>query len=200
MRGLWRSALGDLGSLPIFVLMVASVLLFSWLSTVWNRYVLLERYPNGIVPPFEPAFVFATFLKFVWLAIIAMVIMMPAVAIILPFLVDGGGQLQLISWIAAAYGTFALYILTRLSLVLPAAAVGMSMTIGQSFRHTRGRSGAIVLFIVFTGVLGLVSGLLPLPAVMGNFLAITIAWFVTILTISFVTTLYGVTVEGRSLA
>ncbi|MDB6452744.1 hypothetical protein [Falsirhodobacter sp. 20TX0035] len=93
----------------------------------------------------------------------------------------------------------------RLSVMLPAAAIGKGFGPRQALARTRGTSGTMVMLLILMGVLLVVLSLPVILAhvaelfVFANVLGFAMNWFLTLLGISVLTTLYGHYVEGRAL-
>lgn len=92
----------------------------------------------------------------------------------------------------------------RLSPLLPAAALGDSLALGDAWGATNGATGDL-LVLAFLAVLASVVIDLPIYSLMGVMpLAMTwtfiTAWIKTMVGASILTTIYGHYVEGRSLA
>jgi hypothetical protein len=91
----------------------------------------------------------------------------------------------------------------RLALILPAAAVGRPMTLGESWRYTARASGAIFVAIVILSALSIGAGfvldlLLPGGLVRTVF-DVVVTWISLMVGVSVMTTLYGHLVERRAI-
>lgn len=194
------------------------LLCWLWAAVAWHRFVLLEEYPTGLFPDWRGSNIVnylgnALLIGLIMIAagigiaivigIIAAASQSPAVAIAL-----GVGLIFGLSWIA-----------TRIGLILPAAAIGEKLGIGESWRATAPVSGQIVLPII---VIALASTILnqgiiaafgtaislqtPFGAqqqvtlsMPGVVLSIAVGWVQMLVNLALMTTLYGNLIEGRQL-
>jgi hypothetical protein len=204
-----------LGALLTFVVGLISWL---WAAVAWHRFVLLEEYPNALLPQWRGANIG----KYFGNALLILLIMMGAgivggivVGIFVAVLQSPGilvglgiGLIIGLSWVA-----------TRVGLILPAAAIGAPLTLRESWSATAPVSGQIILPII---VIALVSTILnqALVAVFGVstevmtpigpqqqvtlsstgvVLSVAIAWAQMLVNLALMTTLYGNLIEGRQL-
>ena len=104
-------------------------------------------------------------------------------------------------WLALL--VFALAAYWRLSASLPGAALENGAGIGDTWRATEGTLGtflmATVLLVVLGVLLGLLMGVLMLIPVIGFLIYIALQWFLTMFTLSLLTTVYGYYIEKREL-
>jgi len=118
----------------------------------------------------------------------SMAAVIPAVALIIGF----------------AVGLAMVVIFYRLSVILPAAALGQSMSLTQALEHTRGATVTIVIIALslFMTELAIqtVTLLLSFIPVVGVLASIAATMFTTMLGISILTTLYGYYIEKRELS
>ena len=194
---------------PLFGLAVLVAILpaafgFLWAAVAWHRFVLLEEVP-GIVPALRgdrigsylwawvrligPILLVGLVVAFIGSAIAAVAAALgsPALAALLLFGLN----------VLAVYGTL------RFSLVLPAAAVGRSMGVFESWARTKEARDAILvaaaLLAVLNGVIGAAGGALGLAGSAGTVLSLALSWFGFVLGLSILTAIYGHVVEGRPL-
>ncbi|MEM0930754.1 MAG: hypothetical protein AAGI89_15820 [Pseudomonadota bacterium] len=200
---------GGLFFVAILILFLIAMVFLAWIAISWHRFILLEEYPTGWLPPFRLAEIKAYVVKLVLLTLVFLAIMaIPALLL--------GGIGAMVGSAEAAAGpvllVFAaifilipvfLWISFRLSSVLPAAAVARPMGIGEAWRQTESHSGTIFLFaLAYLGVsiaIQIVVSILGLVPIVGIAIAIFGSWFTTILGFSALTTVYGVAIEGREL-
>lgn len=169
-----------------------------WFIVSWHRFVLLEERPQGWMNGPKPqikAYIW-TALKLVFVMFVAAIPM-----IILGFLVETMPIIALPLLIA--FGLFLFIAFFRVSLILPAAAVGQTLTIAEAFNETRGNTGAFVLIILCSIGLGMLLQLgvavLMLVPVLGALASIAAQLFTSMLNVSILTTLYGYFIEKRAL-
>lgn len=172
-----------------------------WAAVAWHRFVLLQE-RGGAFPAFHPRLMVVYFGK----SLLVLGCALFACVIIGFVVIAYSRQVDVLFFagMATAWAT-GLWLFYRLSPVLPAAAMGHPMRLEQAWRATAGKSAA--LFLV--GLLLMVCHLLGSAAVIiffaeihrlvgaGLFVMvqlISLTWGLCILT-----TIYGVTVEGREI-
>lgn len=172
-----------------------------WVAVAWHRFILLEEYPTGAVPAFHGGRMLAYF----WRALLmGLTVGLGAVLIVTGvwLVLFWAAPLAVLITIVVGIGTsWAFY---RLSPILPGAAIEQPLTMGQAWQATKPISGAILatmfLFVVSIVVLvfagALVAGVIPL---LGGLVLLGINWLYIMLGISILTTIYGVSIENRSL-
>ncbi|GAA6180753.1 hypothetical protein NBRC116594_21910 [Shimia sp. NS0008-38b] len=170
-----------------------------WVAVAWHRFVLLEEYPNGVVPTFYGGRILAYFGYGVLLGLVV-----GLATVFVAILVGGALFWAPILAIAAVVvvaiaGSWAFY---RLSPILPACAIGNKIGMKEAWAATKPLSGSILgAMVVFVGTIfalallgAFIGGLIPM---LGGVLILAINWLYILLGISFLTTLYGVAVEDR---
>lgn len=171
---------------------------FWWAAVAWHRYGLLAERPQGIVPPMNGALIWAYCVASLKLLLAIFVMMLPAVLL---FAIAGSlGQGALVAGILIAITMLLVAVMIyRISLILPAAAIGENMTIGAALEATRGYSWSFVMLAVLISLIGRVAEMVAGAGVIGLILYIGLLWFNFLLGLSVLTTLYGYLVEGRDL-
>ncbi|WP_164661477.1 hypothetical protein [Tropicibacter sp. Alg240-R139] len=95
------------------------------------------------------------------------------------------------------------YVSLRLSLVLPSAAVGVFLSVPESWEKTKAHSKALWDVALCIGVLTLTPNFLLLTSlarILGGFAYVVVAqWVLLMLSVSILTTMYGYIVQGREL-
>jgi len=191
------------------LVLIGSIVAGAWLAVVWHRFVLLEEYPNGALPEFNTSLVFGYVGKLVIIFLVMVGVglagglAMALIGAIVPFvgIVLAAGLIVALIWASV-----------RLSVMLPAAAVGYSMPVSEAWAKTEATQwalfGATILIallsilIAIPGLIlvGLIVGVEPtgisVPQIIVN---VIVGWIFTMLTVSLATTIYGVAVEGREL-
>ena len=204
-----------LGLLAVVVLGVA---VYCWAAVAWHRYVLLEEFDGGLFPRWRGDRVRAYLGR---IFVVGLIVILAAIgaSIVIGIVVAatqsmgmavllGIGLVFGISWLAA-----------RIDLVLPAAALGERMTVGESWAATRPVSSQILLpLVVVTLVVGVLQQIVLLvlgspatvetfgaaqdPRVLslpGQIVNAVISWLQVLLNLALMTTLYGNLIEGRQL-
>ncbi|MGE4327395.1 MAG: hypothetical protein AB7E21_15035 [Pseudodonghicola sp.] len=177
-----------------------------WVAVAWHRYVLLAEYPGSVLPRFHGGRVLA---YFGWSLVLGVVLFaLPGAVIALLAWTATGGVIKepsagvILPIVLAAL--VLVWVLARLSLVLPAAAIGERLGLRDSWQATRPIAlGIIGLFALTFGfamllMVGVMLAYYALPLA-GQIAAAVFQWIMTLLQLSILTTLYGVYVEGRSL-
>ena len=182
-----------------------------WIAVGWHRFVLLEE-EASVVPPLRVDRMLGYLGKSILITLLLMVVAVPlgmvAGMLIGPMLVkatSGGAAIF-------ALGLFALVVYLplaviglRLSSVLPGVALEPGMPLFKGWEATRGQTGTIlilaVILVAFSIGLQYLASLaftdpFSLPAIVVNGI---VQWFVGMVGVSILTTLYGHFVEGRPL-
>ncbi len=178
-----------------------TVVFTMWVAVSWHRFVLLEEYPNGVLPKFHGGLMLVYFGYGILLGIvvglgtIALGALVGLALFTVPVLMIAG------IIIVSVAGAWAFY---RLSPILPACAIGNRLGMKEAWAATKPHSGAIlgamVIFVVSIFALAFagaaVATVIPF---LGGVMLLAFNWLYILLGISFLTTLYGVAVEGRSI-
>ncbi|UWQ24744.1 hypothetical protein K3553_17645 [Leisingera aquaemixtae] len=186
-----------------FLLQMAAVwvvvmLISIWGVVAWHRYVLLEEVPEGWIPRLHTSNILIYFLRAVQLAIVS-VISLIAVAFIGSAFAEAAGYFG-VAILIVLFIAVALF-LSRLLVILPAAAVGRAISLSDALESTKGAIPALFLLGVCVFLAQLVVEL-ALSAVAGIpvfslVLQLGFAVILSLLNVSIMTTLYGHYVEGR---
>ncbi|MGV3490578.1 MAG: hypothetical protein ACO1OG_04575 [Devosia sp.] len=188
----------------MLVITVLAIVVFVWIAVTWHRYILLNELPEGQLPPFNQSRMLAYggwTLAIGFIAGLAALVLGSIVGIlliILPFL-------GFIAAIAAM--TAALILGYRLSPILPAAAIGRPLTIGEAWQSTAGASVDIIILAVISAIAAwaidipaYIVGMAGAPgALLATVWVLATGWVKMMVGISIITTLYGVFVEKRAL-
>lgn len=204
--------------LGLLLVAVLAVVAYCWAAVAWHRYVLLEETGNGIVPPWRGDRVAAYFGR---AFIVVLVVLLAAIgaSLVLGIVVGltQSAGLAIVMGIGLIFGLT--WVATRIGLVLPAAALGERMTIGESWAATRPVSSQILLPLI---VIALVFGLLQQTVLLlfgqtisvdtfgvvqdqrvlgaaGQLVNGLISWLQVLTNLALMTTLYGNLIEGRQL-
>ncbi|MDK3017875.1 hypothetical protein [Pseudodonghicola flavimaris] len=172
-----------------------------WVAVAWHRYVLLAQYPEGLVPEFRGGEMIAYFGKTLLLMLI---IVLPFLAVFALGMALSGAE-RVIAVPVIVMVLVAIWVMMRLSVLLPAAAVGRRLSVAEAWQATRpisfGVLGLALLIILVSALVGapvlLVLGGAPMIVAFAGL--IVVQWFFTLLWLSAMTTLFGVFVEGRAL-
>ena len=200
-------AFGFFGFLTAFALFLIAMIFLAWVAISWHRFILLEEYPSGWIPPFRWDEIKSYVWKLILLSFVFMIIaLIPALLITTAMATAGstdaiGASVLVVALLVIIGMPIFLWISFRLSSVLPASAIGEPMGIGEAWRATASHSGTIFWFgLVYLGVsivIQIVISVLGIIPILGLLVAIFGSWFTTILGFSALTTVYGVAVQGR---
>lgn len=214
--GEWNVALPNISSAQAGSLVVAAIAYATaacWVAVAWHRRILLDE-GGGLVPPFYGRAMWG----YAWrIVVIFFILAIAGLVIGIPMSLLGLGIGKTIG--GAGGSTFGLLVsafVTNLvlgalfytiALVLPARAVGRPIGFGDSMAAASGRFRALLLLAILTALFTL---LLDLPATLdlslgadlgiwaGFVLGLLVQWFVFMLGLSILTTLYAQLVEGHS--
>lgn len=211
---------GGAGSLVFGVIIVGllAVFCYCWGAVGWHRYVLLEELGSGFLPIWRPSEV----VGYLGRAIIVVLVVIGAgllmgIAVGLVTLASNSFAVSVFFGIGVVFGLS--WIATRIGLVLPAAALGERMAIGESWRATAPVSAQILLpLIVIALVVGIIQQIIilifgttmtveqfgtlqevPILTLPGQILNAGVSWVQLLVNLALATTLYGNLIEGRQL-
>ena len=192
--------------LAIFLAVIA----FLWTAVAWHRYTLLEETPGALLPPWNGGAIWSYFVAaIVWVLLVF--------AVGLAISIVGGFVLAMFSGslshgspavVALVFGAIVyvpiVIVSYRIAPILPAAAIGRKISVGDAWRATSGANGALFFMALVTVVVSLAASA-PVAALEAVSLTLALIWqalvnwFGMLLGISILTTLYGHFVEKRDL-
>jgi hypothetical protein len=186
---------------------LGGVIAFLWTATSWHRFILLEEMPGALGPALHPDAIGRYLLRILLIGVILIGLMMglgiagAAIGAALSAVLPPAALALLVGLIVYIPIVIIGY---RLSPVLPAAATGAPLRLGEAWSATRGASGAILVLAVVSVIAGwalqqpvaVLNAAAPLLAVLA---AIVVQWITSLVGISILTTLYGHFVERRDL-
>lgn len=184
-----------------FLLGLISLMASLWIAVAWHRFVLKEEYPDGWLPKWHGAFMLGYLGRSILIGlavsagVLVVAIPVAAVTTVVPAL---WGMVSLILIGVGAYLFF------RLAVILPAAALGEPLTLRDAWGATSGESET---FVTLAALVVAASILVMLPSWVHNntgslinlIYGLVVNWFVTIIGISVLTTLYGHFIEKRAI-
>lgn len=181
---------------------IGSVLAWCWAAVAWHRFVLLEEYPAGPLPVWRGDRVLGYLGRAILVALLAGgAALLIAIGIGLIIAIIPSVGLALLLGFGLAIGVS--WVATRVGLVLPAAAIGAPLKMGESWAATGPVSGQILLPILVIAVAGgLVSQAMVLifgATILGAIASILVSWIQLLVNLALMTTLYGNLIEGRQL-
>ncbi|MFQ6550890.1 hypothetical protein AAD018_000925 [Aestuariibius insulae] len=179
---------------------IVQLIVTLWLAVAWHRYVLLagnSQTSEGKAPAGRILAYFG------WSILIGIVLV---VFVGLGVLLAGALPPPLPALVVAATVVFAIAAFYRLSVILPAAAIGQAEGLVATWERTSGTTLTMIflaaLSAIFLFVVALPFAFLAelLPIAVQPFLLAVPNILITLIGISILTTLYGHYVEGRELA
>ncbi|MCR8549560.1 hypothetical protein M4578_17145 [Salipiger sp. P9] len=190
---------GSVGNLMIASLL--TLLASLWIAVGWHRYVLTGETPNGWLPrwhgPELLGYLGRSFMIGLLLGLgIGVVAGLVAAAIsAVPMLLGllGFGVVGLAS-----------YVFFRVGLILPAAALGESLSLRESWEATGRDDKALVVLALLVIAAQFLIGLPAMidgetGSVISLIYRLVVDWFAMMIGVSTLTTLYGYFIEGRSI-
>lgn len=192
----------DINFGAFFLGVVIGLLAWCWAAVVWHRFVLLEEFSGGPIPQWQGGYILSYLGRSFLVGLIAVVtgIVLGAAAGLIGALLQSAAVLFVL-FIGVAFGIS--WVATRVGLILPAAAIGQSLTIGESWSITKPVGSQIFLPIF---VIALVSSLASQLAILalganlvGGLVSLAVSWLQMLVNLALLTTLYGNLIEGRQL-
>ncbi|MEJ6390048.1 hypothetical protein [Gymnodinialimonas ulvae] len=179
--------------IPIFLI------LYSWAAVGWHRYVLLEEMPNGVAANWS----WSMIKGYVW-AVVRIALMMMllgfAASVVIGIVLSAVPSTGLALFLTIGLTIGFTWVLTRLGLILPSAALGQYMKMGESWSATAPVASAILLpIIILPLIFFILNSALGFLGVIGVILTLLVFWVQILANLALLTTLYGNLIEGRQL-
>lgn len=190
---------GALGVILKLAVILGPILVISvWSVVAWHRYILLEEMADSWIPRFRASNIFNYLLRLIQFTIVAVIVVLIGAFVGNGF-VSATGVLGMAIVAVVAIGVCAF--LSRLLLVLPAAAIGTPFGLNDALRATTGALPALALvslcyLLLQFAVQYTLSVAAGFPGV-GFLLQFGFTLVLSLLNASILTTLYGHYVEGR---
>ncbi|MFP7569374.1 hypothetical protein ACGKZZ_01235 [Marivita sp. S2033] len=187
--------------LPTIVLGLLAVIASLWIAVAWHRFALMGEQVRGWVPRFHGSEILSYLGRSI---LIGFLIVFGVIIVSVPVGLLSAGLPALLGLLTLFLVGFAAYLFFRLGIMLPAAALGNKLRLGEAWAATKGQSATIlVLALIVVGasiVIQLPSWFNDDPSSIINLVyALVMNWIATMIGISVLTTLYGHYVEGRSI-
>lgn len=188
--------------LTVLTGVVVSVITYCWAAVGWHRFVLLEEYGRGVVPQWHGDYVMSYLGRAFLIGLFAVGVSIAAMIVI--GIVLGILPSQAIAFALLTGFTLGLtWAITRVGLILPAAALGQKMTFGESWEATKPVASHMLVPLFFISLAMVILNQLVVVIFGGSALALVpsalLYWVQVLLNLSLLTTLYGTQVEGRPL-
>lgn len=173
-----------------------------WIVVSWHRFVLLEEYPSGIIPPLRVDRILSYFGHLLMLIVLLVVALIPA-GLVIGVLSQVSALVSFVVW--AAMVLLLATVFYRLTPILPGAAIGRPLTIAEAWKATSGANGAIIVLLVvsllFQIALQLLASLLLFVPIIGALIVFFASMLIVpLINVSILTTMYGVFIEKRQLS
>lgn len=176
-----------------------------WSYVAWHRFILLEERPKAFWMPVPVSNVFHYFGYLLLICLIGLMLGLPFLII---FAGVGGAQaIPVLGYVAFALGYLVVVtVITRLSILMPAIAIGQPIGIGKLWLETAGSFTTILQCVLLYGLLSIAVsaifaglGSLPVIGLVFTILGVVANLLVGFVGLSLLTTLYGYYVENREL-
>lgn len=197
--------LGFTTKLLLLILFIIGALLTSYIAVTWHRFVLLNERLSGLMPLQPIGRLWSYIWRVIILILVMLLIFIPlffVIAALISAIMMATGSFLLASIISSLFMGLISYISLRLSLVLPANALGKNILISESWAATRKVAGPLfitVFILVFANsVMSYLVGIIPID-IIASVADVVVQWITMMLGIGILTTLYGYCVEGREL-
>ncbi len=197
-----------------FGLFALALFVFAWVAVSWHRFILLEEY-TGILPVMSNRPIGAYVGRSMLYGLLLMLLALPLLLVFGSVAASVAHSLSPMTFISTgislaftAIMTVPAAILTfvwfRIALALPSVAVGKPISLGQAWSVSSGLSGTIFGVAVSLTVMGVVGDVIIGPIfdsapIIGFGLDMIVQWFLLMLGVSILTTLYGHLIEKRPL-
>ncbi|GHF73713.1 hypothetical protein [Seohaeicola zhoushanensis] len=171
---------------------------FVWAAVGWHRYGLLSEDTGGLIPGFGAA----EFRGYFWASIkvgLAMFALLVPVVLVAGMAGAATGNPGLANLVIMLGFIPVLALTLRLSLVLPAIAIGGRMTFREALAVSKGYTSAFAIVSLATWAFGALAEFATPGGPVGLVVRLMFSWFGMVLSLSVLTTLYGVLVEKREL-
>ncbi len=189
-------------ALTTLVAILAMVVGFVVTIVIWHRYVLLSDEPASTLPPSTSIarYIGITIL----LGLIGGLVLLPILAFLSAIVVAAGENASAPAFASTMAAAILGWALTRYSLPLPAAAIGQKMRFTESWQQTAPYSASILWLTIGLYVLNQIIGeivqvVTPDVVFLQGVVALTVNVLTGLISASVLTTLYGITVQGRAL-
>lgn len=188
-------------SFELLIMMILALIASLWIAVGWHRFVLTGEQPRGVLPHWHGAAIMSYLGRSIMIGLLLGLGIAVVAGLALGLATAAPG---LVGVVVFGLVGLASYLFFRIGLILPAAALGERLTLRESWQASGQDDKAIlVLALIVMGA----RLLIELPAmidgstgtVVSLIYGIVVNWFVTMIGISVLTTLYGHFVEGRSI-
>ncbi|WP_305970019.1 MULTISPECIES: hypothetical protein [unclassified Mameliella] len=189
------------GSLLFLLWAIVALVAGIWMAVAWHRYVLTGEQSGTWLPIWRPRLVLGYLGRTILLGLLS-ILAFVVLGIPLGFIIAFLPLLMLPAMVV--YLAFGLFVFFRLSLILPAVAMEKRMKLLASWDATGTDAGAVLglsaIVAVVVAMLMFVSMIFAaISPFLGMVWTIGSGWLFSLVSITCMTTLYGVYVEGRDI-
>lgn len=174
-----------------------------WVAVTWHRYILLEEATNGWIPRWNKSANLSYFYQILKLVLISLVLGL-AIGVLVAISSGMTSSASVPFWIflAILFVAFA-FIILKVSLIFPSAAVETNMGVTDSWSETNPYNKTLLALTIVAVSFGFLSDLAMNSFEENTFTTVfrfVLNAFTGFWALSILTTLYAIVVEGRDLA
>ena len=188
--------------LALLTFIVVSVVGYCWAAVGWHRFVLLEEFGRGVVPSWHGNLIMSYLGRAFLIGLLTIAVAIAGM-IVVGILTAAFQSVTIIFVLMTGFILGLTWMITRVGLILPAAALGQQMSMRESWAETRPVASHILVPLLFISIGMTILGQLVIFIFGASMLAIipnaVMYWIQVLLNLSLMTTLYGTQVEGRPL-
>ena len=193
-------AMHDQGYSPalLFSLFVFGIV-SCWIGMTWHRHILLRETAQSMLSRRNVEAFLLYFRAMAKVAVLAAAILLMIKALMVPLVPALGLAGPGAKVVSIAINALLISLVLRFGLVLPAAAIGRPISMGDSWAATRGYSGPVFAIAFFIVVVNELTALFPETSAAASVLVAAGSWTGMMLTLGALSVLYGVRIQGRRL-
>lgn len=185
-----------------FLMMISTFIIALWIAVSWHRFVLLEEAPSGWIPTWHGRNTLGYFGRSILIGLIIIATMF-IVSLPVGVIAAATGSLGIVGLIPIIGIAISAFIFYRLSPILPAAAIGKPIGIKAAWATTANHNRSFVVIAIVTSIAGII---LQIPtwlngdptSLVSLIYSLVVGWFMMLIGVSTLTTIYGHFIEGRN--
>ena len=190
----------------VLISLIVTILVFCWAAVSWHRYVLQEEMPGAFFPawhgPEIKAYIGAS-IRIVSIICVLALVLAAVIAFIAAALSWGSLDTRQSSVGTIIFNLLIGYFWLRYGLILPSAALGVRMSLGESWGETKPYAGAVFVAQLCSSIFFAIPTVIansPFGAPLSGFAYFAVGgWLQVMVGISLLTALYGHIHEKREL-
>ncbi|MBU2936134.1 MULTISPECIES: hypothetical protein [Pacificibacter] len=172
---------------------IAVIVASIWIAVEWHRFVLLGERPQTVIPPFRAALMLAYMGKSILLMVVLFAMMFVAMLVLMLVMALAGALQFLVMAFIICAGSALMYGFYRLSPMLPASALGTSLSIQEVWSKTEPYKAQIfqatILMILMTLLLQVPYAFLG-SGVVGVVVSLVTGWIGLMVGVSLLSAIY----------